>query len=135
MHEIRLSSTRNTEIINITDKVAAAVANSGVKDGICLVFAPHTTAAILVMEADGLVEKDVLNSLSNLVPKTAKYVHSHSSDSGHGAAHVLSAVLSPSKAVPVVGGKLHLGTWQSIVFCELDGPRSDRRVIVQVVGK
>ena len=88
----------------------------------------------IMKEAVGVLEKAVLPTLSNLVPKTAKYVHSHSSDGGHGAAHVLSAVLSPSKAVPVVGGKLHLGTWQSIVFVELDGPRSDRKVYIQVVG-
>ena len=69
MKEIRLSSTRNTEIINVTGGIAAAVANSGVKEGICVVYTPNTTAAILKMEADGAVEKDVLRSLLHLVPK------------------------------------------------------------------
>lgn len=134
MKEIRLSTTRKSEIIDITAKVEEVVANSGVKEGICLIFAPHATAAILLMEADGAVEKDVLNSLSDIVPKDAEYAHHHGSDSGHGAAHVKSAILGPSKAVPVIGGKLQLGIWQSIAFCELDGPRSDRKVLVQVVG-
>lgn len=134
MQEIKLSSTRKTEIVDITAKIEAIVADSGVKEGICLIYAPHATAAILLMEADGAVEKDVLNSLSNLVPKDATYAHLHGSDPGHGSAHVLSAVLGSSKAVPVVGGRPHLGTWQSICFCELDGPRTGRSVVVQVVG-
>ena len=135
MREISLSTSKNTEIVDITTKVEEVVANSGVKEGICLIFAPHATAAILVLEADGAVEHDVLNSLSSIVPKDAKYAHRHGPDPNHGAAHVKSAILSPSKAVPVVVGKLQLGTWQSICFCELDGPRSDRKVLVQVVGK
>ncbi|MBI2580892.1 YjbQ family protein [Candidatus Woesearchaeota archaeon] len=134
MKEIRLSTTGTDEIIDITAKIEGVVASSGVKEGICLVYAPHATAAILIMEADGAVESDILNSLSNLVPKSADYRHRHGPDAGHGAAHVLSAILGPSKAIPVVGGKLQMGTWQSITFCELDGPRSDRRVVVQVFG-
>lgn len=135
MKEISLSTTKKDEIIDITAKVEEVVANSGVKECICLIFAPHATAAILLMEADGAVEKDILNSLSNIVPKDAKYAHRYGPDPDHGAAHVKSAILGPSKAVPVVKGRLQLGTWQSIAFCELDGPRSDRKVIAQVVGR
>ena len=135
MKEIRLSSTEKTEAINITGEVAAAVAASGVKEGICVVSAAHTTAAVVVLEADGLVEKDLLRSLSAIVPNSASYAHMHGPDPAHGAAHVKSAILGPTKTIAVSGGKLVLGTWQSIAFVELDGPRSDRKVLVQVVGK
>jgi secondary thiamine-phosphate synthase enzyme len=134
MHEIRISTAKKNEIIDITDKVTEIVAKSGVKDGICLVYAPHATAAILLMEADGAVEKDVLNSLSHMVPNNRDYAHQHG-EQGHGASHVKSALFSPSEAIPVRNSRLQLGTWQNIAFFELDGPRSDRRVLIQVVGR
>ncbi|MBI2145546.1 YjbQ family protein [Candidatus Woesearchaeota archaeon] len=134
MKEISLSSTEKQQIIDITGKVEGIVAKLGVKNGICLVFIPHTTAAVLLLEADGMVEKDVLRSLSNIVPKTASYAHEHGSP-GHGAAHVLGAILGHSRVIPVEDGKLKLGTWQRVAFCEFDGPRTDRKVRVQVVGK
>ena len=110
------------------------VSSSGVKEGLCLVYAPHTTASILIMEADGRVEKDVLNSLSHLVPNNISYSHSHGSE-GHGASHVKSSLFGPSEVIPIAKGRLCLGTWQRITFCELDGPRSDRKAYVQVVGR
>lgn len=151
MKELHIPPTENNGIVDITDGVASAVAASGVKEGICVVFAPHATAAILVLELDGMVEKDVLGSLSTIVPKNGKYAHNHGTP-GHGASHVKAALLGPSKSIPVKGGRLQLGTWQSIAqvasatahsraggstcaFCELDGPRSDRKVLVQVVGR
>jgi len=134
MKEIHVPTTRKSEIIDITDKVEAVVTDSRVKEGICVVYAPHATASVLVMEADGAVENDVLASLSSLVPKTAKYEHQYG-EPGHGAAHVKSALFGPSQSIPVAKGQLQLGTWQRMVFCELDGPRSDRKVFVQVVGK
>lgn len=135
MNQIRLSSTAKAEIMNITDKVAAIVASSGIKEGVCVISAAHTTAAVVLLEADGLVEKDLLRSLSSIVPNSASYEHQHGPDSGHGAAHVKSAILGPSKVLPVSSGKLALGAWQSIAFAELDGPRSDRVVFIQVVGR
>ena len=134
METIHISSTAAKQVIDITGKVSAAVFSSGVKNGMCLVFAQHTTASVLLIEIDGRGEEDILSSLSNLVPKNAKYEHDHSTPE-HGAAHVKAAILGSSKVIPVQDGKLQLGTWQSIVFCELDGPRKERKVIVQVVGK
>jgi secondary thiamine-phosphate synthase enzyme len=132
MAEFGVSTSRKNEIIDITDRVSSIVHESGIKEGICLVYAPHATAAILVLETDGLVEKDVLDSLSNMVPNNS--VYAHSPGSGHGSAHVKSALFGCSKAVPVSKGVLNLGTWQSIALCELDGPRA-RKVIVEVVGR
>ncbi|MFH1181578.1 MAG: secondary thiamine-phosphate synthase enzyme YjbQ [Candidatus Woesearchaeota archaeon] len=133
MFEFGVPSSRKNEVIDITERVEALVQSSGVKEGICLIYAPHATAAILIMEADGLVEKDTLNSLSNMVPNSSTYAHSPGSE--HGSAHVKSALFGCSKAVPVSKGALKLGIWQNICFCELDGPRSDRKVIVEVVGR
>lgn len=132
MGEFGVSTSKKKEVIDITDRVDAFVQSSGVKEGICLVYAPHATAAILVFEMDGLVEKDVLDSLSNLVPNNSDYAHSPGS--GHGSSHVKSALFGCSKAVPVSKGALKLGVWQHICFCELDGPRA-RKVIVEVVGR
>ena len=135
MHEIIISSTEKNEIIDITAKVEELVSATNVKEGICLVYAPHATATVMVMEADGAVEQDVLSSLSGIVPKNREYVHQHGSEPSHGAAHVKSSLFSPSQSIPISSGKLQLGTWQSIVFCEFDGPRAKRRVLVQVVGR
>jgi secondary thiamine-phosphate synthase enzyme len=133
MHEFGVATSRKNEIIDITAEVEAIVRSSPVKEGICLVYAPHATAAILILETDGLVEKDVLNSLSNMVPNDFDY--EHSPGSGHASSHVKSAILGCSKAVPVSKGTLKLGRWQSIALCELDGPRADRKVFVEVVGR
>lgn len=141
MEEISIHTTRKNEIIDITAKVEGVVSASHIKEGICLVYAPHSTAAVLVMELDGKVENDVLRSLLHIVPNAAEYEHSHGPEFGvsggasHGASHVKSALFGPSQSIPIAKGKLALGTWQSIAFCELDGPREDRRVFVQVVGR
>jgi secondary thiamine-phosphate synthase enzyme len=134
METIALSTSARNQVIDLTDKIEKIVADSGVKEGICLVYAPHATAAIMVLELDGAVENDVLRSLSSLVPNSGEYEHSHG-PKGHGSSHVKSALLGSSRSVPVSGSKLQLGTWQSIAFCELDGPRDGRKVFVQVVGK
>ncbi|MBI2144051.1 YjbQ family protein [Candidatus Woesearchaeota archaeon] len=125
MCQIRFSSSRNNELINITGKIEAAVAGSGIKDG------TNRDSPDCAFRSS---RNCVLNSLSSLVPKTAGYAHEHGTH-GHGAAHVLSAILGPSRSIPLSNGKLQLGAWQSICFCELDGPRSDRKIYVQVVGK
>ena len=133
MPEFTISTAKSEEVIDMTERVESIVRKSGVKEGLCLVYVPHTTACVLITEADGAVEQDVLNSLSSIVPKSSKYRHEHGAP-GHGASHVKAALLGPSKAIPVSEGSLKLGTWQRIVFFELDGPR-ERRIIVELVGK
>jgi secondary thiamine-phosphate synthase enzyme len=134
MGEFVISTSERTELVNITHRVEGLVAASKVKEGICLVYAPHATAAIMVLEMDGTVEKDVLRSLLNIVPNNSEYKHCHG-PTGHGAAHVKSALFGPSKVIPVHEGRLQLGTWHSIAFCEFDGPRSNRKVVVKVVSE
>jgi secondary thiamine-phosphate synthase enzyme len=127
-----VSTRGRTEMIDITDRVEAAVRDAGVRDGDVIVFCPHTTAAITVNEnADPSVVHDVLLALDDIAPRSrAEYRHSE----GNSDAHVKSSLVGCSEQVLVKDGSLVLGTWQAVYFCEFDGPRS-RRVIVQVRGQ
>lgn len=133
MPEFSISTARNWEMIDITGKVQELVGKSGIRDGICVVYIPHTTAAITINEnSDPDVCEDILLSLSRIVPKDAGYRHSEGSNNA--AAHVKSSIVGTSKIVPLRAGKLALGQWQGIMFCEFDGPRQ-RRVIVEMLSK
>jgi secondary thiamine-phosphate synthase enzyme len=123
--------TRNlTEFVPIGDKVAEFVAASGVKEGICLVFSPHTTAAITINEnADPDVRTDMLKAINAAIPFEDGYLHNE----GNSAAHVKASLFGSSVSIPVSGGMLRLGTWQTVYFCEFDGPRP-REIWVQVIS-
>ena len=108
-------------MVDITAQVAAAVTKLGVKDGVATVLVPHTTAGITINEnADPSVPADIAASLDRLVPWENEYRHSE----GNSAAHIKASLMGSSVRVPVENGKLQLGTWQGIFFCEFDGPRS-----------
>ena len=129
---IRLSvnTTKHTQMVNITDPVRRAVAESGVRDGICTVFVPHTTAAVTINEnADPDVVRDLTAELGKLVPWEDGYHHME----GNSAAHLKASMIGFSQQIIVEEGKLVLGTWQGIWFCEYDGPRS-RSVYVKLMG-
>ncbi|MCE5325156.1 MAG: secondary thiamine-phosphate synthase enzyme YjbQ [Planctomycetaceae bacterium] len=119
-------------MLDITDRVARIVADSGVTSGSVLVFVPHTTAGVTINEnADPDVVHDVLAALDKAIPwRQDFYRH----DEGNSAAHVKSSLVGCSATVPIVDGRMTLGTWQAIYFCEFDGPRT-RRVIVTVAGE
>ncbi len=117
-----------TEFIDITSSIASAVKESGVESGSCLVFVPHTTAAVTINEgADPSVRSDILRALNSLIPFSANYEHSE----GNSAAHIKASIIGSSVEVIIDRGELLLGTWQSIYFCEFDGPRH-RSVHIQV---
>ena len=121
MITLTVSTSRKTEFIDITGQIAAEVSKSGVKDGLLMVFVPHTTAAVTINEgADPSVKEDVLMVLNKIVPWDERYRHAE----GNSPAHVKSSLIGCSELVAVENGKLVLGTWQSIFFCEFDGPRS-----------
>ena len=114
--------------MDITERVAEAVARSGVGEGVCHVFVPHTTAGVTINEgADPAVASDVESHLAELVPKEAAFEH----EEGNSDSHIKTVLVGPSCTAPVRGGKLALGTWQAIFLCEWDGPRS-RRVEVAI---
>jgi len=117
--------------IDITDEVQKAAAASGVKEGICVVFVPHTTAAVTINEnADPDVPHDVGFALNQISPDRREFLHSE----GNSAAHTKSSLVGPSITIIVSGGSLLLGTWQGVWFNEYDGPRS-RKVHVRVLGE
>jgi len=119
------------ELVDITDKVKDAVAQSRVGSGMCYVYVPHTTAAVTVNEAyDPDVARDITATLSKLVPHRAGYAHSE----GNSDAHIKAVMVGCCQPVPVEDGRLALGQWQGVFFCEFDGPRQ-RRVQVQVTSK
>ncbi len=129
MGEFSIRTKTKQEMVDITGRVADLVKQSGVQDGICLIYVPHATAAIAINEnADPNVCEDILDALGALIPE-GKWRHDRIDDNA--AAHIKATILGPSEAVPVRGGRLRLGTWQSLMLVELDGPR-DRTVIVEV---
>jgi secondary thiamine-phosphate synthase enzyme len=128
MISLSVRTTRRNEMIDITGEVAQAVRDSGVTDGVVTVFVPHTTAGVTINEnADPSVVRDILVNLERIVPEHGDYRHSE----GNSDAHIKASMMGFSTQVIVEGGRLALGTWQGIYFCEFDGPRS-RKVWVQV---
>jgi secondary thiamine-phosphate synthase enzyme len=129
MAEFIIRTRRTQEMVDITERVAEIVRRAGVTDGICLVSVPHATAAVILNEnADPNVCQDILDALGRLIPEGA---WRHDRIDSNAAAHIKATILGPSEALPVEGAQLRLGTWQSLMLVELDGPR-DRTVIVQV---
>jgi len=131
MEIISVRTGKRTELIDITSKISAAIGKLGIKEGVCLIYCPHTTAAVTINEnADPSVARDILYEINKLVPFEDNYVHLE----GNSAAHIKSSIVGAGVLVPVEGGDLALGTWQGIYFCEFDGPRS-RKVYVQPAGR
>ena len=131
-HLISLSSKSRREFIDITSKVVEIVQESAVKDGICLVGAPHATAAILVNENERGLINDMLAKIEELFPTSASY--SHNSIDDNADAHLAAVFIGHSKTFPIAETELVRGTWQSIFLVELDGPRQRREVHIQIVG-
>jgi len=130
VHTLKLETESQMEMIDVTAGVRRMVKETGVATGVCHLFVPHTTAAITINEnTDPNVRKDMLNELLKTVPLHDEYLHAE----GNAAAHILSSLLGPSESVFVENGKLVLGTWQAIYFCEFDGPRA-RTVLLRVTA-
>lgn len=128
MITFNVKTNRRSELIDITDEVASAVREFGVTDGIVTVFVPHTTAGITINEnADPDVVRDILMKLDQLVPQNDGYRHVEGNSEGH----IKASMMGFSTQIIVEGGRLQLGTWQGIYFCEFDGPRT-RKVWVKI---
>ena len=126
---IKIKTSAHTQMTDITRDVQAAVSKSGITDGICLVFTPHTTAAITINEdADPDVVRDFTKEINKIVPWEDDYLHME----GNSAAHLKSSMIGASEQIIVEDGRLMLGTWQGIYFCEYDGPRN-REVWVKII--
>jgi len=130
MTQFNVSTRSRVELVNIDREVQKIVDESGAKDGICVVFVPHTTAGVTINEnADPDVKRDIIKELDKVIPLHDNYSHSE----GNSAAHIKSTLVGASETVLISNGRLALGTWQSLFFCEFDGPRN-RRVYVEVVA-
>jgi secondary thiamine-phosphate synthase enzyme len=124
--------TKNhNEVVDITEQVGHAVAESGVRDGQLVVYTPHATAAITVNENDDPnIGGDFLRALQKMVPEHDGWLHDRIDNNA--AAHIKSALVGPSVVIPLIDGRLALGTWQNVFFCEFDGPRRERRIVVSI---
>ena len=132
--EINLSTTGEVDIIDITGMVQSVVDRSGIKNGIALVFVIGSTGAVTTIEYEPGLKKDLPAALERLFPKNINYEHEKTWHDGNGHSHIRASFLKPDLCVPIVDGNLVLGTWQQIVFIELDVRRRHRRVAVQIVG-
>ncbi len=130
--EIVLSTSRRFQLVDITGRVEDIVSKSGVRNGMCLVYAPHATAAIIANEHEPGLMDDILDEVRRLFPPNEPWRHNRIDDNAH--AHLGSAIIGASRIFPVINGRLVRGTWQNIFLVEMDGPRSRRRVVVEVMG-
>jgi secondary thiamine-phosphate synthase enzyme len=130
---IGLTTREHNAMVDITERVRDVVSESGVREGVCTVFTRHATAAVTINEnADPNIGVDFLSSLRKLVIEHDGWLHDRVDDNA--AAHIKSALVGPSESIPIERGELSLGTWQNVFFCEFDGPRSERSVVVVVVS-
>lgn len=129
VNTLDVNTSAPTQLLDITADISRLVVQSGVKEGTCLLYVPHTTAGLTINEnADPTVAADMLMELNKLVPFDDGYRHSE----GNSAAHIKSSLVGVNLFIFISGGKLQLGTWQGVYFCEFDGPRR-RKVLVKVV--
>lgn len=134
MQEVIIFSTiKRNQLIDITDRVKGLVSGAGVSAGICSLYAQGATAALMIQENwDDSVQRDVISLLNNLIPGG---IWEHDKQDGNGDAHLKAGIVGPSEVVPILDGSLGLSRWQNIFFCEFDGPRAERRVVVTIIGE
>ncbi|MEN2993906.1 MAG: secondary thiamine-phosphate synthase enzyme YjbQ [Thermodesulfovibrio sp.] len=129
MKTLTVKSSSREEFIDITEDVEKVVKSSGVKSGVCYLYVPHTTAGITINEgADPSVRKDIINALKKIAPYAAGYLHME----GNADSHIKATVVGSSVSIIIENGSLILGQWQSIFFCEFDGPRT-RKVYLKII--
>ncbi len=126
---LEFQTSQSRELINMTNDVEGVVAESNVKEGTCLVFAPHATAAVLINEDEPGFKADVEKLIDMWIPQGD---WAHDKVDSNATSHLSSALIGQSRVIPIIDGHLKLGTWQEIFLVELDGPRSSRKVIVQI---
>ncbi len=131
LKKIDINTARHTQMINITEPVQKAVEESGIVSGVCTVFVPHTTAAVTINEnADPDVITDFIGEIDKIVPWEDGYLHLE----GNSAAHLKASIIGASEQMIIENGRLVLGIWQGVYFCEFDGPRR-RNVYIKLIGE
>ena len=133
--EIRITTKGNCEVINLTEQVNDAIIDSGINDGAVILFNVGSTAGITTTEFEpGLVNYDIASLFQKIAPENARYEHEETWHDDNGHSHVRATLLGPSLSVPVVAGKLTLGTWQQIILVDFDTRTRTRTVICQIIG-
>ena len=128
-YKLDVTTRTRTEFVDVTSQIQGIIGQNEVKEGICYLYVPHTTAAVTINEsADRNVVEDIIFMLNKVIPFESKYLHSE----GNSAAHIKASIVGPSETIPIENGRLMLGTWQGIFFCEFDGPRR-RQMLVKVM--
>ena len=135
-HEIRIKTKGNCDVVNMTETVIEAVAGSGIRDGVVTLFNVGSTASITTTEYEpGLVNYDIEACFEKIAPENARYEHEETWHDDNGHSHVRASLLGPSLSVPVVDGRLTLGTWQQIILVDFDTRARTRTVICQIIGE
>ena len=130
--KITIATHQREVLVDITEQVKSLIRESGIRDGLVNVYAQGATAAIMIQENwDDSVQTDVVNLLRKMIPNG---VWLHDAQDGNGDAHLKSGLVGPSESIPIIDGKPGLSTWQNIFFCEFDGPRSERHIVVTILG-
>lgn len=128
MHQLEINTTEKVQFVEITNKIQKIVSNENLKEGICTVYIPHTTAAVTINEnADADVTTDMIKEINKMVPFADNYRHFE----GNSAAHIKSSMIGVSETLFIENGNLKLGRWQGIYFCEFDGPRK-RKIWIKI---
>jgi secondary thiamine-phosphate synthase enzyme len=133
--QFELETTAGTDILDVTPQLEAVLALSGVHEGLAVVHVPGSTAALTTIEFESGAVKDLRRAIERLAPQGEVYEHDRRWGDGNGYSHVRSALLGPSLALPVSGGRLALGTWQQVVLCDFDNRPRRRKVMVRLMGE
>jgi len=134
-YEIFLNTSDQTDMIDLTGQVREQMENSGIKNGILHVFVPGSTASLTTIEYESGVLHDLERAIERLAPEGMDYEHDLRWGDGNGYSHVRAALLKPSLSIPVIDGRLGLGTWQQIVLLDFDNRPRERRIIIQIMGE
>ncbi len=131
--KIKVTTKGFSDVIDLTDKVNEIVGKSKAKEGICLVFVPGSTAGITTIEYEDGAIQDLKDAIERMAPEDADYAHNAKWGDGNGFSHARAAILGPSLAVPIHGGKIIHGTWQQIILMDFDNKAREREIIIQVI--
>ncbi|MBN2110387.1 MAG: YjbQ family protein [Methanosarcinaceae archaeon] len=132
---LEFDTNGNTDVIDLTPEVSDIVTSSGVRNGIVMIFVPGSTAAITTIEYEPGLVSDLQEALERLVPQGINYRHNERWHDGNGHSHIRASLLGPGESFPLVNGSIQLGTWQQIIFVDLDNRARSRKVLVQIYGE
>ena len=131
---LEFNGTSGMDVVDVTDQVRAFVADSGIQEGILVVFTPGSTAGVTTIEYESGAVSDLKRAMERIAPREGEYEHNRRWGDGNGYSHLRSALLGPSVAVPIQDGSPVLGTWQQIIVCDFDNRPRHRNVVLQLLG-